>query len=498
MSPPSLHKVLIADDEEGLRFVLSKLLRQEGCEVDEASDGEEALELAEQSPYDLYVLDIKMPKVGGMDVLRKLRRRNPRSLVIMMTAYGSQKLAVEAMQAGAYDYFTKPFELDELRIVLRRALEKQALLRRVQTLQDRLGDRRSMNRLIGHSRAMQPVFELVRRVVGHDITVLITGESGVGKEMIAASIHNNSFGPNKPFVKINCAAIPEPLLESELFGHTKGAFTGAVAARPGKFEAADGGTILLDEIGEMPASIQAKLLRVIQEKQIVRIGETHPRSVNVRIITATNRDLAKMVREKTFREDLYFRVNVLPIHIPPLRDRVEDISYMVAHFLHKYPRGDGREITGITPEALSILEAYSWPGNVRELENIIQRAVVLTTGDVIDVDSLPAALVASARTAASARGPAPGSFPASLSAAEHGLPDAENDADVDSFESGENLAERIEDIVSREEKRIILAALRKNGQKRQETADLLGISRKSLHNKMQKYGLLNKSRNGDE
>jgi transcriptional regulator with PAS, ATPase and Fis domain len=317
--------------------------------------------------------------------------------------------------------------------------------------------------------------------VGHDITVLLTGESGVGKEMIAAAIHNSSVGPNKPFVKINCAAIPEPLLESELFGHTKGAFTGAIAARPGKFEAADGGTILLDEIGEMPHSLQAKLLRVIQEKQIVRIGETHPRNVNVRIITSTNRDLGKMVRERTFREDLYFRINVLPIHIPPLRDRAEDIASMIAHFLHKYPRGDGREITGITPEALSILEAYAWPGNVRELENVVQRAVVLTSGSLLDVDTLPTAVVEAAR----------------LPVEHHESVDSNGSEDYE-FESGEDLAQRIDSIVEREEKRIILAALRKNNQRRQETADLLGISRKSLHNKMQKYGLLKSSRNDEE
>jgi DNA-binding NtrC family response regulator len=282
-----------------------------------------------------------MPGLGGMDVLRKIRRNNPRALVIMMTAFGTQKLAIEAMQAGAYDYFTKPFELDELRIVLRRALEKQALQRKVQSAS-------------GPPRR-PPEFSATRRPFpGHATRLrtgpagggprhhrLITGESGVGKEMIASAIHNTSLGPNRPFVKINCAAIPETLLESELFGHAKGAFTGAVASRPGKFEAADGGSILLDEIGEMPPSIQAKLLRVIQEKQVVRIGETHSRSVDVRIITATNRDLGQMVRDRTFREDLYFRINVLPIHIPPLRDRVEDISYMVAHFLHKYPRGDG-------------------------------------------------------------------------------------------------------------------------------------------------------------
>jgi DNA-binding NtrC family response regulator len=480
MSVSALHKVLVADDEESLRFVLGKLLSQEGCEVDEAPDGTAALRLAERNTYDLHILDIKMPGTGGMDVLRKIRRQNPRALVIMMTAFGTQKLAIEAMQAGAYDYFTKPFELDELRIVLRRALEKQALQRKVHALQERLGDRRSFQRLVGRSRAMQPVFELVRRVIGHDITVMITGESGVGKEMIASAIHNTSLGPNRPFVKINCAAIPETLLESELFGHAKGAFTGAVAARPGKFEAADGGSILLDEIGEMPPSIQAKLLRVIQEKQVVRIGETHSRPVNVRIIAATNRDLSQMVREKTFREDLYFRVNVLPIHIPPLRDRVEDISYMVAHFLHKYPRGDGREIAGITPDALSVLEGYFWPGNVRELENVIQRAVVLTTGDVLDVDSLPPALIQSARLPSP---PAP-------------LPDDNGSGDLD-LEPGNNLAERIDRIVAREEKRIILAALRKMNQRRQETADLLGISRKSLHNKMQKYGLLKSRINED-
>jgi DNA-binding NtrC family response regulator len=480
MSATPLHKVLVADDEESLRFVLGKLLSQEGCDVDEAADGDTALALAERNAYDLHILDIKMPGLDGMDVLRKIRRQNPRALVIMMTAFGTQKLAIEAMQAGAYDYFTKPFELDELRIVLRRALEKQVLQRKLRSLQEQLGDRRSFDRLVGHSRAMQPVFELVRRVVGHDITVLITGESGVGKEMIASAIHNTSLGSNRPFVKINCAAIPETLLESELFGHARGAFTGAVMSRPGKFEAADGGSILLDEIGEMPPSIQAKLLRVIQEKQVVRIGETHSRSVNVRIIAATNRDLGQMVREKTFREDLYFRINVLPIHIPPLRDRVEDISYMVAHFLRKYPRGDGREITGVTPDALSLLESYRWPGNVRELENVIQRAVVLTTGDVVDVDSLPAGLV---RAASRPAAPTP-------------VPEENGAGDLE-FESGTNLAERIERIVAREEKRIILAALRRMNQRRQETADLLGISRKSLHNKMQKYGLL-KSRNPED
>lgn len=475
MSASEKNRVLIADDEEGLRFVISKLLLQEGCEVDTAESGAQALRMAEANAYDLYVLDLKMPEVGGMDVLRKIRQRHSDALVIIMTAFGSESLAIEALRSGAYDYFTKPFELEELRIILRRALEKQRLLRQVESLQKRLGDRRGFHRLTGTSQAMLPVFELIRRVSGHDITVLITGESGVGKEMVVAAIHESTFGPNKPFIKINCAAIPEPLLESELFGHAKGAFTGAVAHKPGKFELAEGGSILLDEIGEMPLALQAKLLRVIQEKQVERVGETRPRNINVRIMASTNRDLREMVDEKTFREDLYFRVNVMPIHVPPLRDRVEDIAPLVAHFLEKYPRGDGTAISSVAPEAMILLEAYSWPGNVRELENVMQRAVVMASGDLIDLDSLPTTITQMTKIADD------GAFDGGVE---------EVIVDLIRQETFRSLTDEVDRVVGREEKRIILAALREMNNKRQETADLLGISRKSLHNKMHKYGLL--------
>lgn len=476
MIPPAQYRVLVADDEEGLRFVLSQLLRHEGCEVVTACDGEDALKKAASQQFDLYICDMKMPKVEGMDVLKQIRRRSPDALVVMMTAFGSQKLAIDALRAGAYDYFTKPFEMDELRVVLRRALEKQALLRKVESLEKQLGGHAGFHRIIAQGEKMQRVFDLIRRVSGHDITVLITGESGVGKELVAEAIHETGVGAEKPFVKVNCAAIPEPLLESELFGHEKGAFTGAIASKPGKFEIADGGSILLDEIGEMPLGLQAKLLRVLQEKKVERVGDNRSRSINVRIMTATNRDLLQMVKEKTFREDLYFRINVLPIFVPPLRERIEDLPALIDHFLLKYNRRNGKAVMGVTPEALAVFEAYRWPGNIRELENTIQRAMIMTSGSVIDLASLPPGI-------------------ARVDAAACATDEDENLKQAhDAFHAFEDvlvgpLAGQIEKMVEREEKRLILAALKKMNHRRQETADLLGISRKSLHNKMQKYGL---------
>lgn len=474
LSVAGQHRVLIADDEEGLRFVLRQLLEHEGCKVDEAANGRDALKLARAKPYDLTILDIKMPLMSGMDVLREIRSADAAALVVMMTAYGSQSLAIEALQAGAYDYFTKPFEMEALRITLRRALDKQALLRKVQSLEKSLGERRATHRMIGSSHSMQQVYELVRRVSNHDITVLILGESGTGKELVAEAIHNGSAGVDKPFIRVNCAAIPEPLLESELFGHDKGAFTGAVAAKAGKFELADGGSILLDEIGEMPLSVQSKLLRVLQEKQVERVGETRVREIDVRIIVATNRDLKAMVSEKTFREDLYFRINVMSIHIPPLRERIEDIALLADHFLAKHIRNGPKRIEGFTPEAIRMMETYSWPGNVRELENTVQRAIIMASGALIDADALPSPIV---------------DVPAEL-ASPPGGGGIEALADSFSREVFGSLTGQIDRLVSREEKRIILAALREANERRQETADLLGISRKSLHNKMQKYGLL--------
>ncbi|MBI1784354.1 sigma-54-dependent Fis family transcriptional regulator [Candidatus Sumerlaeota bacterium] len=473
-------KVLVADDEEGIRFVLAQFLRQEGCEVDLAADGREAIQKAESEPYDLYILDLKMPKIEGLDVLRRIRQLYPEALVVIITAFGSQKLATEALQAGAYDYFTKPFELDELRVILRRALEKQSLISKVRNLENRLVEEALLHRFVGRSEKMERVYELIRRVGGHDITVLITGESGVGKELVAEAIHEIGSGPDRPFVKVNCAAIPETLLESELFGHEKGAFTGAIASKPGKFEVADSGSILLDEIGEMPLALQAKLLRVIQEKQVERIGDNRSRPIHVRIMAATNQDLGEMVRKRTFREDLFFRINVVPIFVPPLRERLEDIAPLIEFFIKKYTNRNGKKITAISPEAIQLLEAYPWPGNVRELENTIQRAIVMNSGPVLDISSLPAAI--SGREIVQSR-------------LVQGRADQAGVAG--NLEEAGPMAPKIERIVEEAEKKMIVAALQKMNFRRQESADLLGISRKSLHNKMHKYGLL-KSRDRDD
>ena len=472
------HKVLVADDEEGLRFVLSEALKHEGCAVDLASNGEEALQRAMSTPYDLYVLDMKMPKCDGMEVLRGIRRRYPDALVVMITAFGTQKLAIEALQAGAYDYFTKPFEMDELRIILGRALEKQALLRKVQVLEKKLGVDFDFHGMIGRGEKMHQVYDLIQRVAGHDVTVLITGESGVGKELAAEALHEIGAGADKPFVKINCAAIPEALLESELFGHERGAFTGAIAAKPGKFEIADQGSILLDEIGEMPLSLQAKLLRVLQEKKVERVGSTRLVPVKVRIIASTNRDLAEMIRRGAFREDLYFRINVVPIHIPPLRERIEDLAPLLEHFIAKHQLRSNKQIRGVSPEALRAMESYAWPGNIRELENVIHRAIVMTSGNVIDLGALSPVIADNTGSGLGSSG--------LLSPRDDEPGDGGDEEEIGRF------AEQIERVVEREEKRLILAALKRMKHRRQETADLLGISRKSLHNKMIKYDLQRK------
>lgn len=474
-------KVLIADDEDGIRFVLKQLLVREGCEVDEATNGAEAIKLAEKGPHDLYLFDVRMPKVEGLEVLKRIRSLYPDALAVMITAFGSQKLAHEALVAGAYDYFTKPFELEELRITLRRALSNRALLKKVEQLEQQLDDGGSASKgMIGKSPAMKRVFDLIDKVAGHEITVLITGESGVGKEMVAEAVHRLGPGSDKPFIKVNCAAIPEPLLESELFGHDKGAFTGAVSAKPGKFEIADGGSILLDEIGEMPLAIQAKLLRVLQEKQVERVGENFSRPVNVRIMAATNRDLADMVREKTFREDLYFRINVVSIYVPPLRERPEDLVALVNHFIRKYSGRVGKRIDSTTPEAMRRIENHNWPGNIRELENAIQRAIVLTPGNLIDIDALPP-------TVSESTGQAIENSPSMIEAG----PTADEIIKDATFTS---LSDYVDNVVEREEKALIEAALRKKNFHRQETADLLGISRKSLHNKMAKYDIAKKKK----
>jgi DNA-binding NtrC family response regulator len=382
----------------------------------------------------------------------------------MITAHGSEVIALEAMRAGAYDYFHKPFEIDELRTVIRRAIERSRLMRQLSVLREELASHRPFDRLVGTSPAMSEVIRLVEQVGPTDATVLILGESGTGKELIAQAIHRTSERRDEPLVKVNCAAIPEALLESELFGHERGAFTGAVAQRMGKFELADGGTIFLDEIGEMPLGLQSKLLRVLQEREIERVGGTKTIGVDVRLLAASNRDLDAAVREGQFREDLFFRLNVVPVTLPPLRKRPEDIPLLVEHFLEFYSQKHRKQVVEISARALAWCKSYPWPGNVRELENVIQRAVLLATGPTLDIDNLP-------------QGPGVG----------QGGMDLIDPQLISDFSAP--LGQKLEAVTEVVEAAVIRSALAEVGGKRQRAAELLGISRKSLFNKMMKYGL---------
>lgn len=470
-------RILVAEDDEAQRFMLSEALSREGYEVVCARDGAEAVERVRTEDFDVALMDIRMPRLDGIEALRQIRSMRPELLVIMITAFGSQDVAMRAIREGAYDYFTKPFNLDELRLVVRRAVEKNALRRQLTALEHQLRDRLSFDRLIGQSAPMQRVFDLVRKVVTSDVTVLITGESGTGKELVAQAIHYHSARRAKPFVSVNCAAIPENLLESELFGHERGAFTGAVGTKLGQIEIANGGTVFLDEIGDMSLALQAKLLRVLQEREIVRVGGTKPIRVDIRVIAATNRDLTQLVKEKKFREDLYFRLNVVPIALPPLRERTGDIPLLVDHFIRVYNPRLNKAITGVEPAALEMMERYAWPGNVRELENTIQRAMILATGSTITVEDLPAAI----------REGGHGREGSNVWLEPLANDSAKMRALIEDFSLP--LQEKIERLTEELEKKLIVAALKKANFRRQETADLLGISRKSLHNKMVKYNL---------
>ncbi|ORJ63017.1 nitrogen regulation protein NR(I) [Geothermobacter hydrogeniphilus] len=375
----SIRRILVADDEDSIRWVLSKALGKQGHKVDLAADGDEALQLFRRNQYDLAILDIKMPKPTGLELLDLFQQERPEMLVIIMTAESSMKNAVEAMKRGAYDYLTKPFDLDELDAIILKAGKATAISDQVTLLKDELKEHYQFERnIIGNSQPMQEVYKQLGRIAPSDITVLITGESGTGKELVARAIHFNSPRLGKPFLAINCAAIPRDLLESELFGHEKGAFTGATERKAGKFEQADGGTLFLDEIGDMSLDLQAKLLRVLQEKELTRTGGSQTLQVNVRIVAATNQDLKRKVADKEFREDLFYRLNVMPLELPPLRERREDIPLLARYFLQK-ARDDLHVSTrGISDEALNLLQKHAWPGNVRELENTIQRAALLS------------------------------------------------------------------------------------------------------------------------
>jgi len=380
--------ILVVDDERSIQVGLKGLLAREGHEVTTAGSGEEALRLLNSHSFDLVLTDLRMPGLDGMDLLKKVKERHPDTLVMMMTAYGSEKVAVEAMKAGAHDYIVKPFDNEEVKILVRQALEQTALRREVQQLHERLEAAFRFDNILGTSPAMQRVFDMVKKVADTDLTVLITGESGTGKELVANALHQNSPRKGGSFVKVNCAAMARELVESELFGHERGAFTGAIAAREGKFAAADGGTIFLDEIGDMSPETQAKVLRVLQEREFERVGGNRTTQVDVRVIAATNKNLQKMVQEERFRKDLFYRLNVVHVPLPPLRERREDIPLLAAHFLEQAASRYGRGPKTLSPEAYSLLFSHSWPGNVRELKNVIEEAVVLSVGEEIRVSDL--------------------------------------------------------------------------------------------------------------
>lgn len=456
------YHILVADDEQIIRFVLHEALEKEGYVIEEASNGEEAVLKARTFDFDLIILDVKMPRKDGIEALKEIRKLDPGIPVVMITAFGSSDIAMQALKEGAYDYFNKPFDVNEIRIVVKRALEKQRLQKQIERLETQLMQEHRFDRIIGTSPKMQDVFALIRRVVTNDVNVLICGESGTGKELVAQAIHYHSQRSKKPFVKVSCVAIPDTLLESEMFGYERGAFTGAHQTKIGKFELAQGGTFFLDEIGDMPLSLQVKLLRVIQERELERIGGNKTIKVDIRLVACTNRNLVDAVKNQTFREDLYFRINVLPIYLPPLRERKDDIPILVEHFIKYYNQKLGKHVIGVPDGVMRILEEYPWPGNIRELENVIQRAIILSSEETITTDLLPPNIHT-----------------------EPILPDISKITE----DFNMPMLDRIQILTEEIEKKMIQAALIKADYHRQETADLLGISRKSLHNKMQKYQL---------
>lgn len=447
----SNEKLLIVDDEKNMRTVLRRALSAEGYEVFEAATGKEALDVLTDVMPDLIVMDQKMPEMDGLTALKRVKRLLPSLPVVILTAHGNVQSAVEAVRAGATEYLTKPFDLDELKLVVSKALGVRDLFREVDTLRAELKREYDLATIVGQSDQMRDIYDVVKKVAATNATVMVYGESGTGKELVARAVHEYSKRSKKPFVQVSCAALPETLLESELFGYEKGAFTGASTAKKGRFELADGGTLFLDEIGDISPGIQVKLLRVLQEKTFEHLGGTKTIKVDVRIVGATNRDLQEAIADGAFREDLYYRLNVVPITVPPLRDRKEDIPLLVAHFLEKL--GSKRKMS---KEAMAQLVAYEWPGNIRELENTIERAVILGSGEMLLPEHLPAELRAK---------PASGGPSVPIELPPEGI------------------------VLEKLEKDLLEQALRRAGANQTKAAKLLGISRHELLYRMEKFGL---------
>ncbi len=451
-------KILIVDDELSMREFLCILLEREGYQVHQADSAEAALTLLETGSYALVVSDVKMPGMDGLTLLEKIKQLSQDTAVLVMTAFSTAEQAVAAMKLGAYDYIAKPFNVEEIKILVRNALEKRSLTKENIRLRQEVQERYSFSGMIGKSKKMRDVYSIIEKVALSTANVLILGESGTGKELAAKAIHYNSLRRNKPFVPVNCGAIPETLMESELFGHKKGTFTGAIADRAGLFEQAEGGTLFLDEIGELPLLLQAKLLRVLQEREFRRVGGTENKKTDVRIVAASNRDLEGQVEEGTFREDLFYRLNVVPVRMPPLREVPEDIILLVEHFYRKFAQAPaGSEI--ITPGALKLLMAYPFPGNVRELENLVERCTVL--GDsIISEDSLPSKIVEYQNILL-------------------------NNEDLVIPLEGMNLEAYLDGI----EKKIVLQALEKSGGVKKRAAELLGLTFRSMRYRLAKFGM---------
>ncbi|MBM4127231.1 MAG: sigma-54-dependent Fis family transcriptional regulator [Nitrospira sp.] len=457
-----MEKILVVDDEPSLRDVLSIMLKRTGYEVISVAGGEEAVELLQKEIFDLVITDLRMPKVGGMDVLKAVKSASPETVVLVITAFASADSAVEAMKQGAYDYLTKPFQVDEVQLIIRNALEKRRLTTENILLKREMASQSSFAQLVGQSDAMQKVFEIVRKVADSKSNVLICGESGTGKELVARAIHYNSARNAMPFVAVNCSAVPETLLESELFGHMKGSFTGAISNKAGLFEVANGGTIFLDEIGDTTPTIQVKLLRVIQEREFRRVGGSQDVKVDVRIVAATNKDLEKAVADGSFREDLYYRLDVIPIRLPPLRLRSGDIPLLVSHFLERFSKESGKPVPVLSSDAMHVLLAHEWRGNVRELENLIERVVAFSTGGTVADTDVQGWLH---RTV-------------SPSQQQAGLP-------VDLTDEGVDL----EGLVNGIEKDLLLKALERSKWVKKKAARLLRLNTRSFRYRLEKYAI---------